>query len=287
MIVDFRVRLPLERWPSSVREGFAEHYPQYDAVLGLVTSVRRTADDLGAELAAAGVGHVVIHAEHEYGEVADELNEAVAAFVAESPTHRTGFGTVSLGQSNVARMVAQVRRSHQLGHKGINVQPAFFGRSIDDRELFAVYGIANDLGMVVALHTGVNYDRNSPIAGEHPLLLDRVASAFPDLRLVACHGAWPWAAEMAAVARRHPTVSFDFGGLAPRYLAEAASGWAPLMSMVDNLLSEQCLFATDWPVMDHQRAIAEWEAIELKPTTRARLMGGNAADLLGLAVPVS
>jgi hypothetical protein len=58
------------------------------------------------------------------------------------------------------------------------------------------------------------------------------------------------------------------------------------MSMLDNLLAEQCLFATDWPVFDHKRALAEWDAIELKPTTRSRLMGANAASLLGLAVPV-
>jgi hypothetical protein len=283
MIIDFRVRLPLELWPARVREGFSDHYPQYDAVLGLATSVQRTAADLDVELAAAGVDHAVVHAEHEYGDVADELNEAVAAYVAQAPSARSGFGTVSLGQGNVTRMVQQVRRSHELGLKGVNVQPAFFGRSIDDRELFAVYAAADELGMVVAVHTGVNYDRNSPMAAEHPMLLDRVACAFPGLQLVACHAAWPWTSELAAVARRHPTVSFDFGGLAPRYLARQESGWAPLMSMIDNLLGEQCLFATDWPVFDHRRALAEWEQIALKPTTRQRLLGENAARLLELA----
>lgn len=282
MIVDFRVRLPLELWPARVRDGFSDHYPQYDAVLGLAESVKRSEADLVAELESAGVHHAVIHAEHEYGDVADELNEAVAAFVAASPAHRTGFGTVSLGQGDVARMVRQVRRSHELGLKGVNVQPAFFGRSIDDRELFAVYAAADELGLVVAVHTGVNYDRSSPMAAEHPMMLDRVACAFPGLRLVACHAAWPWTSELAAVARRHPTVSFDFGGLAPRYLTRPDSGWAPLMSMVDNLLSEHCLFATDWPVFDHRRALAEWERIELKDTTRRRLLGENAMRLLEL-----
>lgn len=287
MIVDFRVRLPLERWPSGARDGFAEQYPRYDAVLGLVESSRRTAEDLDAELAAAQVEHAVVHAEFEHGSIADELTEAVAEFVAESSATRTGFGAVSLGQPNVARMVSQVRRCHALGLKGINVQPAFFGHRIDDRELFAVYGMAADLGLVVALHTGVNYDRSSPMASEHPMMIDRVACAFPDLRLVACHAAWPWAGDLAAVARRHPTVYFDFGGLAPQYLARPSSGWAPLISMVDNLLSTQALFATDWPVFDHKRAISEWDAIELKPQSRRRLMGGNAAELLGLDTSAS
>lgn len=282
MIVDFRIRLPLEHWPAHIRDGFTDHYPQYDSVLGVSASLQRTEADLLAELEAAGVEHAVVHAEHEFGDIADELNESVAAFAAAAPAHRTGFGTVSLGQGDVTRMVRQVRRCHALGLKGINIQPAFFGRSIDDRELFAVYSVADELGLVVAIHTGVNYDRTSPMMGEHPMLLDRVACAFPGLRLVACHAAWPWVAELAAVVRRHPTVSFDFGGMSPRYLRRPDSGWATLMSLIDNMLSQNCLFATDWPVFSHDRALAEWEDIELKDSTRRQLLGENAMRLLQL-----
>jgi uncharacterized protein len=285
VIVDFRVRLPLELWPADARELTSTQYSRYDEVLKVNDNVRRTVDDLEAEVARSGVDHIVVHAEFEYGDVADQLTEAVASFVAAAPRRRTGFGTVSLGQSSAAKMAAQVRRCAALGLKGVNVQPAFFGRSIDDSELFAVYAAADELGLVVAIHTGVNYDRTRSMAGEHPLLLDRIAVAFPELQLVACHAAWPWTAELAAVARRHPTVSFDFGGMAPRYLDRPSSGWAPLMSMIDNVLSEQCLFATDWPVVDHRRAMGEWTAIDLKPSSRERLMGGNAARLLGLDPP--
>lgn len=282
MIVDFRVRLPLELWPAHAQQDLADSYPRYDDVLGVVASLHRTAADLDSELRAAGVDHAVVHAEFEHGSVADELNEAVAAFVEQRPSSTSGFGTVSLDQPDVSRMVAQVRRCHELGLKGLNLQPAFFGRRIDDRELYAVYGMADHLGLVVALHTGVNYDRLRPMDAEHPMMIDRVASAFPDLRLVACHAAWPWATELAAVARRHPTVHFDFGGMAPKYLARPDGGWGALMTLVDNLLERQALFATDWPIFDHARALQEWAAIDLKPSTRQRLMGDNAADLLGL-----
>ena len=283
MIVDFRVRLPLERWPQQIRDGYSEHYERYDDILGVATTVQRTAQDLDAELAESGIDHAVVHAEYEFADPADELNEAVAEFVAENPLRRSGFGTVSLGQPSASRMVAQVRRCAALGMRGINVQPTFFGMRIYARELFAVYGACDELGLVVAVHTGVNYDRSSPIENEHPILLDSVAIAFPELRLVACHAAWPWTAELAAVARRHPTVHFDFGGMAPSYLGRPGGGWSPLMSLVDNLLADQALFATDWPVFDHHRAVSEWATIDLKPRTRAKLMGENAANLLGLS----
>jgi hypothetical protein len=221
-----------------------------------------------------------VHAEHEFSDVADQLTDAVAALVRRDPGRFSGFGTVSLGERNLHRVVRQVERCHKLGLIGLNLQPAFFGRAIDDRELYPIYAKAAELDLIVALHTGVHYNRSTPIDLGHPRRLDAVASAFPDLLLVACHASWPWTAELAAVARRHPTVHFDFGGLAPRYLGEPATGWDVLFRLTDSLLRTQALFATDWPVFAHERAITEWAGLTLKPATREAVMAGNAQRLL-------
>lgn len=278
-IVDFRVRLPEAlrprvELPSALRDG-------YDAVLAMGETIGKSPETLDFELSAAGIGHSVVHAEYEHGDIADALNDAVAEFVAASPD-RTGFGTVSLDAPTASHMASQVRRAASLGLRGINLQPSFFRRAIDDRELYAVYGQATERNLVVAVHTGVSYSRDHPIDGEQPVRLDRVACAFPELNLVALHGGWPWTAELAAVCRRHPQVYVDFGGLAPKYLGAVDTGWGPLFRLIDNQLSEQVLFATDWPAMDHERALREWAELPLKSRTRELLMGANAARLLGL-----
>ncbi len=182
-------------------------------------------------------------------------------------------------------MVAQLRRCAELGLGGVNIQPTFFGRAIDDPELWPLYATAEDMGFVVGVHTGVNYERTVPLAAEQPWRLDRIASAFPTLKLIACHAGWPWADELAAVARRHPSVYFDFGGIAPRYLGEPNTGWGVLMRFVDSLLRDQALFATDWPVISHERAALEWQGLDLKPETVRAVMADNAMGLFGITMP--
>ncbi|TMF81227.1 MAG: amidohydrolase, partial [Chloroflexi bacterium] len=93
-IVDFRVRLPTELRPAVDLP--AEYVDRYDAVLGLEERRDMSLDALVAEMDVAGVSHAVVHAEYEYGDPADDLNEAVAALVAKMPDRFSGYGTVSL-----------------------------------------------------------------------------------------------------------------------------------------------------------------------------------------------
>src|SRR6266480_5023414 len=133
-IVDFRVRLPTELRPAVVLP--PEYVDQYDAVLGLEARRDMSLETLVAEMDAAGVSHAVVHAEYEYGDPADELNEAVGALVRRMPDRFTGYGTVSLAPLRVMRAVAQVARSAELGLRGINIQPSFFGIPIDHAQLY-------------------------------------------------------------------------------------------------------------------------------------------------------
>lgn len=278
-VVDFRVRLPTElRPPVSMPP---EYIDQYDAVLGLEARRDLSVDALIAEMDAAGVTHAVVHAEYEYGDPADELNEAAAALVARSPERFSGYGTVSLAPFRAMRAVRQVARSAELGLRGINIQPSFFAMPIDHAQLYPVYAKACELGLAVGVHTGVNYTSHLPIKHDHPLQLDQVACDFPDLTLIACHAGWPWAAEMVAVARKHPNVYLEFGGLAPKYVGAAGTGWEVVFRFMNSLLAGQVLFGTDWPVFPMARALAEWREVGLKPAVLEALLAGNASRLLG------
>jgi uncharacterized protein len=278
-IIDFRVRLPTELRPAVDMP--PEYVDQYDAVLGLEARRNLTVDDLVAEMDAAGVTHAVVHAEYELGDPADELNEAVAGLVMRMPERFSGWGTVSLSPMRVMRAVRQVSRVAELGLRGINMQPSFFDMAIDDARLYPIYAKAGELGLAVGVHTGVNYTSHLPIRNDHPLQLDQVACDFPDLTLVACHAGWPWAAEMVAVARKHPNAYLEFGGLAPRYVGAAGTGWEVVFRFMNSLLAKQVLFGTDWPVFPMQRALEEWRGLGLKPAVLEALLSGNAERLLG------
>lgn len=277
-VIDFRARLPLELRPS---EDFPDDYRlQYDKVLNLSATRERTLADLKSDMSKNGVGHALIHAEYEVGEVADALNEAVGRVVSDDPQLFSGYGTISFEGFKIPRALRQVERVAALGLHGLALQPSFFDMAIDDRRLYPIYSKANELGLHVAVHTGINYTVTFPIRNDQPIQVDQVACDFPDLVIIACHAGWPWVAEMVAVMRKHPNVYAEFGGLAPRYVCEMGTGWEVMKRFMNSLLGGQVLFGTDWPVFSQERALNEWRAGGLRPEVLEALLGGNAARLL-------
>ncbi|MGH3222262.1 MAG: amidohydrolase family protein, partial [Streptosporangiaceae bacterium] len=180
----------------------------------------------------------------------------------------------------IPRALAQVQRVANLGLRGLSLQPSFLGIAIDERALYPVYAKATELGLHVALHTGINYTVTFPIRNDQPLQLDQVACDFPDLVLIACHAGWPWVPEMVAVLRKHPNVYAEFGGLAPRYVCEGGTGWSVMFRFMNTLLAGQVLYGTDWPTFPMSRALAEWRASGLREHVLAGLLSGNARRLL-------
>jgi hypothetical protein len=231
-------------------------------------------------MTAAGVTHTVVHAEYETGDPADALNEAVGKLVAQDPERFSGFGTISMERFSIRRALDQLQHIKDLGLLGVGCQPSFVGMPIDDRRMYPVYMRAAELGLPVALHTGINYTTHQPIKNDHPLQVDQVACDFPDVTIIACHAGWPWATDMVAVMRKHPNVYAEFGGLAPRYVLEPNTGWEVMHRFMNSVLAEQVLFGTDWPVFPMDQALEQWRSGDLKPHVLEALTHGNAERLL-------
>lgn len=282
-VVDARVRLPQDCRPSRRYTAPRRQTEQYDRVLDLTEKMNAgTVSGLLADLDAADVDRAVVHAESEGGEDADALNAALLELLAAHPDRFVGVGCVDIPGCRPTEIARQVVRVAEAGLRGLSMQPAFLGLDTDDCSLYPMYSRAEELGLVVFLHTGITYSRMHPLRHERPELLDQVACDFPDLRLVACHAGWPWATEFAAVARRHPTVYLEFGGLAPKYVARSGTGWDALFTMLPNLLRDQVLYGSDWPVIAPERAVREWRESGLDEASLQALLHDNAANLFGL-----
>ncbi len=143
-----------------------------------------------------------------------------------------------------------------MGMIGLSLEPAFFGMEIGDKRLYPIYAKAVENNLLVALHTGINYTSNRPMSGENPMQIDELCCHFSDLCVVASHAGWPWIAEMVAVARKHPQVFMELGGLSPKYVGTHGGGWEMMYRFMNSVLSDQVLFGTDWPVMDHERMLS-------------------------------
>ena len=271
-VIDFRVRVPPALCPPI--DVPTESSSQYEAVLntGEKYAEAQTLEDLITAMDANGVDHAVMHAEHELGDPADALNRTVADIVEQHPDRFTGIGTITLKDFSIKKALRQIDDCIDMGMIGLSLEPAFFGMHLNENQLYPVYAKAMENNLLVALHTGINYTTNCPMGGENPMLLDELACDFPDLTLVASHGGWPWINEMVAVARKHPQVYIEFGGIAPKYVAAQGSGWEVMHRFMNSVLKDQVLYGTDCPTMDHQRTLKEWRAMDLKPAVLDQLL---------------
>ena len=279
-VIDFRVRVPAALCPAVERP--TQNSAQYDAVLSIGDKYQQaqTIEDLLQQMDHSGIDHAIVHAEYEYGDMADALNQAVASMVNQHPDRFTGIGTISLENFSIKRALKQIDDCVELGMIGLSIEPAFFNMTLDEKRLYPIYAKAMENNLLVALHTGINYTTHQPMQGENPILLDQIACDFPGLTLVASHGGWPWINEMVAVARKHPQVYIEFGGIAPKYVAAQGGGWEVMYRFMNSVLKDQILYATDWPTMDHERTLREWRDMGLKPEVLSALLSGNARRLI-------
>lgn len=277
MIVDARVRMPRRDTRSDPEIEVPRHMERYETLYRFGETVNYTAEDLLQQLDEAGVDRAVVHAEFEFGDYR-RLNDRTAAFVKQDPKRFAGVAGLDPRDGAVA-MEELDRAVLELGLRGLNVEPSFFGLSPNDQTLYPFYARCQELDVPVHVHIGVHFSTNYPLHLGKPVELDEVACRFPNLRIVGMHGGWPWVLEAVAVARRHPNVYLEFGAIAPRYFTMPGAGWEPVLQFGNSVLQDQVLFASDWPNIPYPRLLKEYEDLPLKPEVRQKLFSGNVLKL--------
>ncbi len=180
--------------------------------------------------------------------------------------------------------VREIRRSYDLGLRGIGVRPFMFGLPPHHAQFYPLYATCVELDIPVWFHMGINYSTLS-MEVERPIYLDIVAQDFPDLKIIAGHGGWPWVPEMMAVVRRNANVYIDIASIEPRYLGMPGSGWETLMNLGNSILQDRILFGSTWLFMGRTiRQLADGVMdLPLKETVKRKWLYDNAAHLFGLA----
>jgi predicted TIM-barrel fold metal-dependent hydrolase len=165
-----------------------------------------------------------------------------------------------------------------LGLRGLNLGPWLHKLRANDRRYYPLYAKAVELNVPVVLHTSSHFDPTVTMDTGNPKYLDDVCVDFPELKVIASHAGWPWILEMIAVAWRHPNVYLEISGIKARYLHR------DLVSYFDTpILRGRVLFATDYPLLDWDEAIADVMALPIDETTKQEILRDNAMSLLGRA----
>lgn len=167
----------------------------------------------------------------------------------------------------------------ELGFVGAHLYPHWFELPPDHAKYYPYYAKCCELDVPIMMQVGQNlvYNRQRalPSVGR-PICLDRVAIDFPELKLIGIHIGVPWTDEMIAMAWKHENVFIGGDAYAPKY-------WPPqFVHYLNSYGQDKCLFGTDWPVIDPERAVAEIEAMDLRSEARAKLMRDNARRVFRL-----
>jgi hypothetical protein len=232
-------------------------------------------DNLAAFLRSAGVDYACILAEDSPATTGVTSNEDVARICAGRPQF-IPFATLNPYTTN--RPSRELRRLVETyGFRGVKLYPTYQFFYPNDREIYPIYAVAEELGLPVMFHTGSSVFRGSRIKYGDPLYLDDVAVDFPDLPLIMAHsGRGFWYDRAFFLARLHANIYMEVSGLPPKRLLEHF----PELERI----SDKVVFGSDWPgVLNVPGNIQAVRELPLAEEAKEKILGGNAARLLGLA----
>ena len=274
MIVDARIKVPWRNAATDPAVELPTGFEKYDTLYGYERLMNLTSADLVSEMRTAGVSASFLMAEHEWGPD-PEWNDRCAALVAKhTDLFSCGFAAID-PRSGDAGLQELKRAYHELGLRGLVMEPDIFGLSPTDPTCRPYYKFCESVGMPVGIHTGINFTSNRPIGNGRPVLIDEIACAHPNLTIICHHGGWPWALECVAVAWKHPNVYIDYGAISPRYMAKGG-GYGDVVNLMNTVVKHQILFATDWPMMRYQRVLQELVHLGLSENTLEAYTSLNA-----------
>ena len=272
--IDFRIR-PADDATSVDLEGTDSE--GYTRVYGQEFTGGRSLDHLVSELEACDVAGVMQAEWKEDEPVA--VNDQVARAVAAHPDRLVaGIATTDPRLPNAPEIL---KHAHdELGLRGRNFQPGFLKVAANDPSAAPLVQYCQDNGHPVIVHSGINFGETRPISFGHPAALCAIARAYPRLTIVANHGGWPWVTETLAVLWKHRNVYADFGAIAPKRMVGPKGGWQPVTHWMNTMVSDQVLLATDWPMIRHERLIAELHHLGLSDESFAKYTRLNATRLI-------
>lgn len=208
-------------------------------------------------------------------------NEVLARLVATSD-RLVGLASVDPGDASAPEQLQHAIET--LGLKGLNLDPALQRFDVaDERTAFPVYEKASQLGISVTFQMGLNWAPLARLSDASPVALERVAAAFPDLRIVIAHCAWPYTMEALALAIKFPNIYLDtailFSGRPESSVAAVFANQYGL-DVVEASLRDKIVFASDYPRVDPKRVARAVRMLALRPLTEKKIFGDNAASLL-------
>lgn len=206
-------------------------------------------------------------------------NDEVAEWVAERPDRFAGLATVDLARPMDA--IRELRRCvNDLGFRGLRMVPWLWELAPTDRRYYPLYATCVELGIPFCTQVGHTGPLQPSETGRPIPYIDQIALDFPELTIVCGHIGYPWTEEMIAVARKHANVYIDTSAYTSARLPQELTAFLHTRTG-----SRKVCFGTNYPMINHEHALADLGSLGLDTDTRQLYLHGNAARVFGLTTP--
>ena len=279
MIVDAHCHILPPSFAGRRRE-LAARDATFAAILANPSARFADAPALLRAMSPDGVGHaVVMGMGWSDFQIAVEANDYLIEAVAAHPDKLTGFASVNPAWGDAA--VGEAQRCAAAGLRGIGeLHPDSQGIDITEATTMApLMELARSLNLPLLLHCSEPVGHQYPGKGRTtPDKVWRFIENFPGNTIIYAHwgGGLPFYALMPEVGAALENVYFD--SAASPFLYRPGV----YRAVADMAGADRILFATDYPLMPQSRPLSELAEEPLPECHRRRILGENAARLLGL-----
>jgi predicted TIM-barrel fold metal-dependent hydrolase len=211
--------------------------------------------------------------------------EFLCSLVQRYPNRLIAFASVIPHEDDAPHKLEHYVKEY--GCKGLKLHPPIQNFYPSDPRTFPLIHKAVELDIPVLYHTGLIFLPTARLRLSDPLEIDDLAMAIPQAKIVMAHG--DPLGYHPVIAGKHSNVSMDLSITFPR-LAKMMPGLGAnlleYMSIFTPYAADKLLFGSDAspdkPGLQKD-ALAAVQAIETDQVTKAKILGGNAVQLLKLS----
>ncbi len=245
---------------------------------------------LKASMAAAGVDCSIVLPAATNPRQVSHLNDA--ALRIHEKRRETGIDSFGGIHPDLETWEQELERLRDAGIRGVKLHPPYQEADIDDEKYIRILKKAAALGLAVLTHAGLDVG----LPGAEQATPDKIRRAIDlagDVTLILAHmGGWRCWEAVEKLLPGYPVyldTAFSLGPMTPcgdgfyrteKELERLSD--AGFMQLVRAFGARRVLFGSDSPWEDPRDTLNRLRALPLSEEEKARILGGNAAALLGM-----
>lgn len=187
--------------------------------------------------------------------VIDVPNKFLADFVASNKEKLIGFASIDPHKTNAAREFKHAVK--ELGLGGLKLYPITQHFYPNDNIMYPICDVAQELGVPILWHLSPTFRRDAPLKYSQPLLIEDLAIAFPDLKMIIAHTGFPRDVEVMALLRKQPNIATEISGCT----VQPYRFYNSMLAAMDYGVTDKILFGSDWPLFTIEDTIKSLKAV--------------------------